>query len=102
MSQLRSYTCPIIVGRDVELARCAELLSAADEGDGRLLCISGEAGIGKSRIARALTEMAAWRGFGTLSGACQEHDRDFPYAPFLDALRHLLHSGETNDMVATL
>lgn len=102
VSQSFSHICPIIVGRDAGLARSAELLSAASDGDGTLLFISGEAGIGKSRFARALVETARWRGFSVLIGACQEHDRDFPYAPFLDALRRLLHHGGTEDLVALL
>lgn len=102
MSSLSPALCPIIVGRDAGLARSASLLSAASEGTGTLLFISGEAGIGKSRFVRALVETARWRGFSLLIGACQEHDRDFPYAPFLDALRRLLHHGGAEDLAALL
>ncbi len=102
MRRLRPHICPIIVGRDAELARGAALLSAAGEGDGALFLIAGDAGIGKSRFARAMIETAVWRGFHVLVGNCQEHDSDFPYAPFLDAFRQVLHRSGSDDLTALL
>ncbi len=94
MARLAPLSCPIIVGRDHEFTTGARLLAEAASGQGRFLLLSGEAGIGKSRLARALAETATAQGFHRLVGVCQEHDRTFPFAPLRDALRqHLRHTG---------
>ncbi len=95
MAQLQPHLCPIMVGRDRELSVASRLLTGAAGGAGTTLLISGEAGIGKSRLARALRGAAQEQGFGVLEGACDERDRDLPFAVFIDCLRQELHgSGE--------
>ena len=47
-----------LVGRDAEMAVMLDRWEAARHGQGQLVLLSGEAGIGKSRIAQALTETA--------------------------------------------
>ncbi len=93
MAQLQPHLCPIMVGRDRELSAARRLLSGAAGGTGTMLLVSGEAGIGKSRLARALTGAAGDEGFRTLEGACDERDRDLPFAVFIDCLRQELHGG---------
>lgn len=53
------------------------------------MLLSGEAGIGKSRLTRSLVDHARSLGFVTLTGACFETDRAHPYAPILDLVRVL-------------
>src|SRR5688500_7448352 len=74
---------PVVIGRHQELATLDALL---DGGRGVLL-ISGEAGIGKSRLAREAVAHAAARGYRVLQGACFDRDQSLPYAPVLDLLR---------------
>jgi DNA-binding CsgD family transcriptional regulator len=83
MPSIGSVSAPVIVGRDQELADIDALLAS---GHG-LLLISGEAGIGKSRLAREAVARAEARGYRVLQGACFERDRPLPYAPFLDLMR---------------
>ena len=52
----------IMVGRDRELARVTELLDGVLAGRGRLVLCTGEAGIGKTRLAEELATAAAARG----------------------------------------
>lgn len=59
-------------------------LVRAQEGHGSTLLISGEAGIGKSRLLRAMIDRARSMGFAVLQGASYEADRAQPYAPILD------------------
>ena len=64
----------LIVGRHRELARIARVLDDALAGRGRLVLCTGEAGIGKTRLAEeaaALAEAGArlWRGPGRRIGA---------------------------------
>jgi hypothetical protein len=47
---------PVLVGREAELATARRLLDASKVGEGGLLLVTGEAGIGKSRL---LAEVAA-------------------------------------------
>jgi len=51
-----------MVGRDRELARVMLLLDDALAGDGRLVLCTGEAGIGKTRLAEEAAASAAVRG----------------------------------------
>lgn len=92
--------CPIIVGRDRELAFGAQLLRETAAKHNRLLLISGEAGVGKSRLLREITAYATHDGFRLLAGVCQEHDHDYPFAPFLDALRQYMHGLSSSDVAA--
>lgn len=48
------YKLPRIIGRDSQLARLAELASAARQGRGRSVLVTGEAGIGKTTMLDAV------------------------------------------------
>ena len=85
----QSVVCPVLVGRDVPLSTVRHTLDRARAGHGSTLLVSGEAGIGKSRLVRAMVEHARPLGFVTLQGACFEADRAHPYAPVLDLVRVL-------------
>ena len=84
-----SVVCPILIGRHVPLGTGTDALERAHASHGGALLVSGEAGIGKSRLVRALVEQARELGFVTLTGACFEADRAHPYAPILDLVRVL-------------
>ena len=84
-----SVVCPVLVGRGAPLSTVVATLDRARAGRGDTLLISGEAGIGKSRLVRAMLERARELGFVILQGACFEADRAQPYAPILDMVRAL-------------
>ena len=79
--------CPVMVGRDAELQVLSNLLDRTHTGDGSMSLISGEAGIGKTRLQREFVDEARQRKFRIVTGICTERDRDFPFAPFVDAVR---------------
>ncbi|MFN8574702.1 MAG: AAA family ATPase [Gemmatimonadaceae bacterium] len=85
----QSVVCPVLIGRDAPLSAGFHALERARAGHGSTLLISGEAGIGKSRLVRAIVEHARGLGFVALQGACFEADRAHPYAPLLDLVRVL-------------
>jgi len=82
--------CPILVGRSAEMAALQERLGAAVHRQGGVVLLSGEAGIGKSRLLAELQRSAETLGFQLLGGQCFPADRSCPYAPLLDLLRAFL------------
>jgi DNA-binding CsgD family transcriptional regulator len=92
MLVVQSVVCPVLIGRDAPLSAGWHALDRARDAHGGTLLVSGEAGIGKSRFARAMVERARALGFLTLQGACFETDRAHPYAPLLDLVRALAAS----------
>jgi len=77
-----------LVGRDGELRRLLDLLDDAAEGRRPThALISGDAGVGKTRLVSELASRAAGRGFTVLSGRCAELGDSIPYLPLADALR---------------
>ncbi len=78
---------PAIVGRAVERRRLTESLAAAAAGAARTLLVTGEAGIGKSRLLAELAGEASRRGGLVLQGRGFEAERGRPYGPWSDALR---------------
>jgi DNA-binding SARP family transcriptional activator/tetratricopeptide (TPR) repeat protein len=75
------------VGRDVELGRLRAALGDALAGHGRLVLLSGEPGIGKTRIAVELSAEATGHGARVLWGRCSDHEGAPPYWPWLQAIR---------------
>src|SRR4051795_2408155 len=86
----RPVTCPILIGRERELAALQALIAAARDGQRRVALISGEAGIGKSRLVAETTRAAVSQGFVLLRGECFQTDTSYPYAVMLDLLRAFL------------
>jgi len=76
-----------LVGRDGELTRLLGLLDDASGGRPSHALISGDAGVGKTRLVTELAARAADRGFLVLSGRCAELGDSIPYLPLADALR---------------
>jgi class 3 adenylate cyclase/tetratricopeptide (TPR) repeat protein len=82
-----------LVGRDRELGTGRTALEGALAGTGGILFISGEAGIGKSRLVGELHDMAdaaseeADRPPLWLDGRCVSYGESLPYWPFRDLIR---------------
>ena len=75
------------VGRNRELELLSSRLESAVRGRGQIVGISGEAGIGKSRLIFEFRESLAGKGVLCLEGQCQSHGAAVPYLPILDVLR---------------
>jgi DNA-binding CsgD family transcriptional regulator len=75
------------IGRQLELNRLTELVARADEGAGSLVLISGEAGIGKTRLCNELVILHRARGGLSLVGRATIEDASTPFAPLADTLR---------------
>ena len=75
------------VGRQVELAQWDALLRDIGHGHGRALFVTGEAGVGKSRLLEEITSGAVARGARLLAGHAWETEQILPFQPWVDALR---------------
>jgi predicted ATPase len=82
--------CPTFIGRTRERATLGALLDAVTHKQGRAATISGEAGIGKSRLVAETKRAALAQGFLIVQGQCFQADAMYPYAPLLDLLRGYL------------
>jgi len=76
-----------LVGREAELARLRGLLEDAAAGRAVTGLVSGDAGIGKSRLVTEAMRIAERDGFTVLCGQCAEIGDSVPYLPFADAFR---------------
>jgi tetratricopeptide (TPR) repeat protein len=76
-----------LIGRRHELANLRELWNGALQGRGRLALISGEPGVGKTRLASEAVVHAQLSGALVLRGGCYEFEAATPYLPFVEALR---------------
>jgi DNA-binding SARP family transcriptional activator/DNA polymerase III delta prime subunit len=79
----------LFVGRDAELKQLERLWAEAEEGQLRLALLSGEPGVGKTRLAGELARMLHSEGSTVLAGRCDE-DLGVPYQPFVEALHHFI------------
>lgn len=88
----KPIVCPVLIGRAADLTALYVLVDQAKRGEGQVALISGEAGIGKSRLVAEAKAYAVSQGFFSLQGNCFQTDSAFPYAPFLDLLRSYFSS----------
>jgi DNA-binding NarL/FixJ family response regulator/tetratricopeptide (TPR) repeat protein len=90
---------PFQVGRSSEFASGERALDAALAGNPAHLLISGEAGVGKSRLVAELSRSAAERGMRVARGACANlGDGGLPYGPIVDCLRGLPAELDPDDL----
>ena len=74
------------VGREAERAELRRCLDQAARGQGALVMIGGEPGVGKTRLAEELAAEARQRGLLALTGHCYEMEGAPPYIPFVEIL----------------
>jgi len=86
-----------LVGRKRELQEARVLWSRVLSGQGQMLLISGEPGIGKTRLVRELATQVRVSGGRALVGACYA-EGGVPYAPFAQILRRALESDSDDDL----
>jgi len=84
-----------LVGREREIALLREHLRNAAKGRGELLLVSGEAGLGKTRLVQELQREARSVGMLSLVGHCLYQEDPNPYLPFAEILQSYLDTRET-------
>jgi pimeloyl-ACP methyl ester carboxylesterase len=84
------YSQPSLVGREKELAQLEEKAVKALKGNGNTVLISGEAGIGKTRLAKELASYAKSKDFKVLECQCL-HESALPLWPIRKVLQDLFN-----------
>ena len=82
--------CPKTIGREREIDNIRRLIDQVQVGRGATVLITGEAGIGKSRLVAEARAHALSRGIRVLEGAAFELDGAAPYGPITDVFRTFL------------
>ncbi|MCS6880864.1 MAG: adenylate/guanylate cyclase domain-containing protein [Oscillochloridaceae bacterium] len=90
------YADAPLIGRDRELAWLRELWVAA-AGSGRVARVSGEAGIGKSRLVAALAAEVRAAGARVFTVRCLAYNSATPYAPWSELLRSMCAIAASDD-----
>jgi class 3 adenylate cyclase len=73
-----TYVLPM-VGRAAELAEATATLARPLAGQGQILGITAEAGMGKSRLVAEIVRLATRAGMAGYGGACQSYGTNIPY-----------------------
>ena len=84
----KSVICPVVIGRENDLELLDRLIRRSKEEGGQIALISGEAGIGKSRLVNEAKTRASEATL-ILEGNCYQTESVLPYAPLLDLFRNL-------------
>jgi class 3 adenylate cyclase/tetratricopeptide (TPR) repeat protein len=83
---LGSLPASTLVGRDEDMQHILTAIEAVVNGDGRLIMLAGEPGVGKTRLAQEATLVVRNRGFVVVAGTCYDSEQGTPFYPFLEAL----------------
>jgi class 3 adenylate cyclase/tetratricopeptide (TPR) repeat protein len=79
-----------LVDRAHEMGLLRERWEKAKEGEGQAVLVSGEPGIGKSRLAQELKEQAAHEGAARIEFRCSPYSQNSALYPIIDHLQRLL------------
>jgi tetratricopeptide (TPR) repeat protein len=91
-----------LVGREREMAQLGEALDGAFAGRGTVMLLAGEPGIGKTSIARALSDEAEGRGAAAVWGIGWAGNAAPAYWPWVQVVRALVRRPGGDDLLAGL
>jgi len=86
-----------LVGREEEIGLLMRRWENAKSGEGRVVLISAEAGVGKSRIAEALQERIRGEAHATLRYFCSPHHHESALYPITKQLERAARFERTDD-----
>jgi predicted ATPase len=79
-----------LIGREHEVGLLQERWTRATQGAGQVILLSGEAGIGKSRLVQTLKEQVMAEGATRIEFRCSPYHQNSAFYPIIDHLQRLL------------
>jgi len=79
-----------LVGRDQEISLMLDRWEQVTDGHGQTVIVSGEAGMGKSRLVQALRERLAGTAHAWIEGGCSPYHENSAFHPIVECLAHRL------------
>ncbi len=79
-----------IVGRSVELSEVMRSVGSSSDNHGGAFCISGEIGVGKSRLAGEIVDMEQFKSYRSLGSILSATTHSIPYFPFRELVRSIV------------
>ncbi len=89
--------CDVLIDRGAELGALGDALDAAADCRGGTVFVTGDAGVGKSRLAREAVSLASRQGLRVLGGRAAESAVPVPYRPVAEALMGAARAGIVPD-----
>src|SRR4051794_20549999 len=87
MDGVAAHTSRTLIGRDAELTEIASLLGVRTSAEPGVVLLSGDAGVGKTRVLTELRDLAFTEGWQVFAGHCLDFgDSALPYLPFSEVL----------------
>jgi predicted ATPase len=94
---------PPSVGRELELRQLQQAFEAAVRGDGALIMLAGEPGIGKTALCEQVSRFVAAAGGVSVVGHCySEVSAGVPYQPFVEAFESYARERDADSLQADL
>lgn len=82
--------CALLVGRDTECAMLTRCLERLQAGEGQVVAVMGEPGIGKSRLMAEMRRMPLAQDVSWIEGRALSYGGSLAYMPFQEVLRAAL------------
>ncbi|MCH8009985.1 MAG: protein kinase, partial [Chloroflexi bacterium] len=92
----------VFVGREEETQELRSALASALSGQGKLVLLTGEPGIGKTRMAEELATYARLRDAQVLWGRCHERAGQPSYWPWVQAIRSYVHTRDLQALASDM
>ena len=82
-----------LAGRSEEISLLFNRWEQVQDNDGQVVLISGEAGVGKSRVLQSLQSTATENNGTMVNFVCSNYRKDTPFHPIIDFLERILDAG---------
>ena len=86
------------VGRQTELDVVQRALAVASAGQGHVVALVGDAGVGKSRLVYEVLHSHRTAGWRVLESAAVSYGKATPYSPLIELLKRYAHVEEQDDI----
>lgn len=98
MQKLTAHEQSPLTGRQLELHQLWDLFEASTTGHTHVVFVSGEPGIGKTRLLQEVAALVEQSGVLVLRGGASKAEGMPPYLPFLEALGQYIRTATPDEL----